>query len=312
MPAILVLIDDTSIHFKIQGCELLSQLLEVFQQNGSDILIRTNLISVFEEATVLCLLSLPTITPEDSSLKLLGAAYPTLLSLLKTAYQTPSKRSPSQKEQDNEVYKTSLAKILRLNLISSFHHISSSTPASVSTTASFPHPRLSTFLLHWIGVFLNEIGIDTTKYLQDLIPLLYATLSNPFGAAHLPLLFAAITTTKIVIQNAHPRVWRWRGEILGGLAACWLSIVREKEIQEQRKDNRHPASVTELVQVIRELQHAVSILKLALQNPRVDSGEFVDPDQLAAKEDLEKELRQLVDADSELEGLFFLEERCSA
>ncbi|KAJ6108971.1 hypothetical protein N7512_008808 [Penicillium capsulatum] len=206
VPAILALIDDSSIHFKIQGCEILGQLLESIQRSDSDILIRTNLISVFEDAITPCLLSLPSITPEENSLSLLGVAYPTLLSLFKAAYQTPHfTKSSSPKGKKDEEYTTRLVKVLRSNLVSSFHHVSSSTPASISTAASFPHPRLSAFLLDWIGIFVKELGIHTTKYLQDLVPVLYTTLTNPFGTVHPPLLFAAVSATKAVITNAHPR-----------------------------------------------------------------------------------------------------------
>ena len=308
MPAILALIDDSSIPFKIKGCELLSQLLKPIQESGTDILTRTNLVSVFEEAITPCLLSLPTITPEDSSLKLLGAAYPALLLLIKTAHQTPSpKKSQSQKEKDSETYTTSLAKYLRSNLITSFHHISSSTAASLSATASFPHPRLSTFLLDEIAVFVKELGIHTTKCLQDLIHVLYTTISNPFGTAHPPLLLAAIRTLKTVLLNAHPRVWRWRGEILGALTACWLHIVRESETVGKGANEQHRLSVTKLVEVTRELQRAVSVLKLVLQNPKAEPGGTLDPDQVAVKECVDEEWRGLVGADAELEGLLFPE-----
>ncbi|KAJ5159644.1 uncharacterized protein N7482_006648 [Penicillium canariense] len=299
VPAILALIDDNSITFKKIGCELFSKLLKTIHRSNSDILVRTNLTSVFEDAITPCLLSLPTITPEDSSMQLLGAAYPTLLSLFQTVYKTPTpKKTKDQNEKDKETYAAKLTTILRSNLISSFHHISSSTPAAISTSASFPHPRLSTFLLEWIATFVKELGIKTTKYLQDIIPILYTTLSNPFGTAHLPLLSAAVSATKVVILNAHPRIWRWRGEILGGLSACWLHIVAEQK--EKVKDS---PSVAELLKIRRELQSAVFLLKHALQNPVAVVNDVPDADQMLAKESMQQEVKELVEADSELEGL---------
>lgn len=282
---------------------MLSGLLKPIQESGSDILLRTNLTSVFQDAITPCLLSLPSITPEESSLKVLGAAYPALLTLLKTGYKTPSKKTQSQTGKDNEAYITHLTGILRSNLISSFHHISSSTPTSASTFASFPYPRLSTFLLEWIATWMTELGIHTTKYLQEIIPVLYTTLSNPFGTVHPPLLFAAISATKAVIFNGHPRIWRWRGEILGGLTACWLHLVEEKEKQTQTTEGK--ASVTELIKLMHELQSAAFVLKHALQNPGCGVGAELDADQLAAKEAMQKELQELVDADAELKGLLF-------
>lgn len=151
---------------------------------------------------------------------------------------------------------------------------------------------------------MTELGIHTTKFLQEIIPVLYTTLSNPFGTVHPPLLFAAISATKTVIVNGHPRIWRWRGEILGGLSACWLHLVGEtKEKQTQTAEGK--ASVTELVKLMRELQSAAFVLKHALQNPGSGEGAEPDADQLAAKEAMQKELQELVDADTELKDLLF-------
>jgi hypothetical protein len=306
VPAILALIDDNSLTFKRMGCELFSEILKPIHHSGSDILVRTNLTSVFEDAITPCLLSLPTITPEDSSIQLLSAAYPALLSLFKTVYKTPSpKKSKDQNDKDRETYTAKMSKILRSNLISSFHHISSSTPTAISTSVSFPHPRLSTFLLEWITTFVKELGINTTKYLQEIVPVLYTTLSNPFGTAHPPLLFAAVTATKFVILNANPRIWRWRGEILGALCACWLHIVGEKHDSEKEKGDEGSSPVTELVKITKELQGAVYVLKHTLQNPVTVLNGEPDKDQLLAKQEMQQELQTLVEADSELEGLLF-------
>ncbi|KAJ5722330.1 hypothetical protein N7488_000365 [Penicillium malachiteum] len=292
VPAILSLIDDSNISFKTQGCQLLTQILKPIRESGSDILIRTNLFSVFEEAITPCLLSLPTITPEPDSLKILGAAYPVLIALLEVAYKTHLPRTPqSQVKKDKENFNTSLAKILRSNLISSFNHISSSSSISGSN-ASFPHPRLSTFLMTTICGVLNKLGIETTKYLQDIIPVLQITLSNPFGTAYPPLLSAAVFTTRAVILNAHPRVWKWRGELLAALCACWLQVSPESKDKGKELDD-----------VSKQLWITVSVLKYALQNPVAINNGTLDPDQLHAKEHMNAELKELVDAEPQLERL---------
>ncbi|EPS32836.1 hypothetical protein PDE_07797 [Penicillium oxalicum 114-2] len=304
VPALLALIDDNSLCFKRIGCELFSKILQPIQMSGSDILVRTNLTSVFEDAIAPCLLSLPTITPEDSSIKLLGAAYPALLSLFQTAYKFPSpKASKDQREKARETYIAKITKVLRSNLISSFHHISSSTPTSLSTSASFPHPRLSTFFLDWITSFMKELGIHTTKCLQEIVPVVYATLCNPFGTAHLPLLLAATTATKHLILNAHPRIWRWRGELLGALCACWLQILSEKEDRQKESGKEETSQSRDLEKISKELQVTVCVLKHALQNPVPFIAGEPDADQMHVKEALEHELQILVEADSELKGL---------
>ncbi|KAJ5677945.1 uncharacterized protein N7477_003578 [Penicillium maclennaniae] len=292
VPAILAMIDDSSIHFKTTGLKLFAQILKPIQESGSDILLRTNLASVFRDAITPCLLSLPSITPEESSLRILGAAYPALLALFKTAYKASRKQLQSKEDE----YTTSLSTILRSNLISSFHHISSSSPISVATSASFPHPRLSTFLLNWICIFVQELGIHTIKYLQEIVPLLYPTLTNPFGAARPELLLSSVSATKAVVLNAHPRIWKWRGEILAGLTACWLHVGTETRVMTS------PVPINELSKLKRELQATVYLLKHALQNPVVIEG-VQDADQLAAKDNMDRELNELVVADAELKDL---------
>jgi hypothetical protein len=281
------MIDDNNLPFKTRGCALLTQLLQSIQESNSNILRRTNLTSVFEDAVTPCLLSLPSITSEERSLEILGEAYPALLSTLRTTY-----KGPSQSEKDKGLFTNSLAIILRSNLISSFHHVSSSTPAMGSATASFPHPRLSTFLLDKMAIVVNELGINAAKYLQELIPVLYTTLSNPFGTAHPALLLAAAVTTQAVIKNAHPRIWRWRGEILSGLSSCWLHVAEDSG-----------ESVAELTKLKHELQQTLRLLKHVLQNPVPVVAGVPEPEQEQAKENMQKEFQELIDADAELKGL---------
>lgn len=72
---------------------------------------------------------------------------------------------------------------------------------------------------------------------------------------------------------------------------------------------RHQATVTESTKLMRELKSAVSVLKLALQNPSSGVNGEPDADQLAAKEVMQKELQELVYADAELEGLLLADEK---
>lgn len=335
VPPILSLIDDENISFKTRGCELLSKLLIPLREGKSDILRRTNLSSVFEDAITPCLLSLPTITPEDESLQLLGAAYPALLSVLKTRYAQdnphPSVRTSTTKSQSHEddhtAYLRSVTQILRISIIPSFHHISSNTPTASSSIPSFPYPRLSTFLLEELTIILDELRIHTTKYLQDIIPLLHSTLTNPFGTAYLPLLLAATSATRSVILNAHPRIWRWRGELLSGMCHCWLHVLdEEKQIAERdgKDQQKHlhisdlsPSSrlspetgISQLAKLKNQLKGCAYLLKAVLlsvsEEIKVD-GKFQEDNWFGVDEDIdvEKELGELVSADENLRELLF-------
>ncbi|RAL14851.1 tRNA adenylyltransferase [Aspergillus homomorphus CBS 101889] len=301
IPPILALIDDEHLPHKVRGCTLLTQLLRPIRESQSDILHRTNLCSVFEDAIRPCLLSLPTITPEDDSIRLLGTAYQALHALLTTSYATTNKPELIARQ----------TKTLRDNLIPSFHHISSTspitTPSSASTLTSFPHPRLSTLLLNEIQGTVTTLGIESTKYLQETIPLIYSTLTNPFGTAHPPLLLAALGVARAVILNAHPRIWRWRTEILGAVCACWLHVVAEgKEIRDGRQRPEDADADDGRLRVLdrlkMELQGVAYLLRLAVESPlRPDAPE---KEVLAAGGGgFVKELEELVAADVELREL---------
>ncbi|KAF5016567.1 hypothetical protein F66182_11711, partial [Fusarium sp. NRRL 66182] len=215
VPPILSLVDDESLSFKYRGCNLLTKFLTPIRASNSDLLKRTNLSSVFDDALTPCLLSLPSITPEDEALRLLGVAYPALLLTLKTRYHVEGDSNPRQtatEQDEKKAYIGRLVTLLRDNVISSFHHVSSYSPASaneeVSSLASFPYPSLSAFLLDQLTTIIQQIGIHTTKYLQEIVPVVYSTLSNPFGTALVPLLLAGLASTQAAILNAHPRIWR--------------------------------------------------------------------------------------------------------
>ncbi|KAL5336408.1 hypothetical protein BJX70DRAFT_390026 [Aspergillus crustosus] len=287
IPPILTLIDDDSLPFKRTGCTLLTQLLIPIRESNSDILRRTNLSSVFEDAIRPCFHSLPTITPEEDSMTLLSAAYPALRSLLQTSY-------PHSLKKPHDNFLSATTNTLRSHLIPSFHHISSTTTSanSTSTLSSFPHPRLSSLLLDQIAITCSDLGIHTTKYLQDIVPLVYSTLSNPFGPAHPPLLLAAVSVARAVVLNAHPRICRWRGEILGVVCTSWVYILEDEE-QSKTKGEKGP----ELEKLKKELRGLVYLLKYALKNP-VTPDE--DQGQREAKEEIAGELQALVDADESL------------
>lgn len=108
-----------------------------------------------------------------------------------------------------------------------------------------------------------------------------------------------------MVLNGHPRLWRWRGEILGALCSCWLRIVEEEgEIAERAVKGRSTAEDQKtnaaLTKLKKELRGAVYLLRFALENPAQADG---DAGQLEAKAAIRKELQELVDADESLADL---------
>ena len=303
VPSLLALIDDNSVASKTSGCTLLSQTLVPIKDSKSDILQRTNLASVFEDAIRPCLLSLPTITPENDSIQLLSAAYPALFSIMTIELQNVSPATSDAKKKAEEAYTKRLAATLRENLLASFTHVSSTNTTTISGSGpSFPYPRLSTVLLNQTSAALQGLGIHSTKYLQDVIPPIYNTLTNPFATAHPPLLLAAVAVARVAVLNAHPRLWRWRGELLAGLCYCWLNVLNEEtEIAERARKNHKDAldeiRARELRRLKKELRGVSYLLKFVLEHPwEVDGTE----EQIVAKERIASEMQELVDADEAL------------
>ncbi|WEW61209.1 hypothetical protein PRK78_006699 [Emydomyces testavorans] len=308
IPAILSLIDDESLPYKALGCKLLNQLLIPLENAKSDILKRTNLDSVFEDALTPCLLSLPTLTPEDQSIHLLQSAYPALFSIIRTRYPpspphkqyyhpTPSHRKTN--EQESQSRTNALTRVLRHSIISSYHHTSSPRPSEDTYISSYPHPKLSTLLLNQLTTATSELGIHTVVHLQELIPILTSTLTNPFGTAYLPLLIAAAECTRQLLLSAWPRVWRWRGEVLAGLCGCWLHLIEDEDgIKRSREEQKAEKGSEELSKLKQVLKECVGILKIVLE-------ENADLDGAGEKVDVAAEWRQLVDVDERLAELFY-------
>lgn len=129
-----------------------------------------------------------------------------------------------------------------------------------------------------------------------------------FGTAHPPLLISAISVARALILNAYPRIWRWRGEILGAICSCWVNVLDDEEESKTTgtkapKDKASAPSsgdeskTAELTRLKKELQGSVYLLRYALENPaHVDS----DEGQREAKENIGREIQMLVDADESL------------
>lgn len=312
VPPILSLIDDESLSFKYRGCKLLIDFLTPIKASDSDILRRTNLSSVFDDALTPCLLSLPTITPEDEALHLFSVAYPALLLTLKARYQTDTSNHgrSAVKGDDKKAYITRLVTLIRDSIISSFHHVSSYNPTSTndgSSLAAFPYPRLSTFLLEQLRIVVQEIGINTAKYLQELMPVIYGTLTNPFGTAHVPLLLAGVATAQAVILNAHPRIWRLRGDLLAAICQCWINVSHDES------STNDSTQKIELRKVLTKLQGTVYLLKLSVQgaidmgirNTGIEGGEDLNAAGIVNENemDMERDVEALVEADEQLKEL---------
>jgi len=214
VPPILTLLDDVDVKYKARGCNLISDLL---RHTPSTLLARTGLGSVFDDAITPCLSYLPNLTPEEQSQLLLNAAYPALFTLTTKRFPTSKTTSTSAQALSHmpTPYAKHLSLILHTHIIPSIHQISDT------------HPSLTVTLFTHLRTLANSLGLDTIAHLVHLIPLLSETLSQPFAASHPPLLSAGAQTLQVIIANSWPRVWRWRGDVLGSVCIAWENVHEE-------------------------------------------------------------------------------------
>ena len=141
IPPLLTIIDDESIKYKAIGCELMTILLQV---TPSSTLSRTGLGELFENAVLPYLAYLPSLTSEEESLQLLGAAYPALICLTRTRFPGHNGIDDRRKHMD---------KIVREGIMRGYHHASE-------------HAKIAELLVDQISVLVEDMGIWAVKHLK--------------------------------------------------------------------------------------------------------------------------------------------------
>lgn len=124
---------------------------------------QTGLADVFEQAAFPAVLYLPTLTPEDESLAILGAAYPALIEMagLAADHGDPGAvprpggdlQQQQQQQQLTEVQRKLLDKIIREGILVGYHHAKE-------------HIRIVSLLCETLVCIINGMGILAVKHLK--------------------------------------------------------------------------------------------------------------------------------------------------
>ena len=141
IPPLLALLDDASTAYKIRGCSLLTTYITTIPPQ---LLERTGLGEVFQEALTPCLLYLPELTPEAESLQLLSAVYPALLSLVRTRFPEAKNQESKQKTLDS---------LFRYGILKGYAHAGDNV-------------RIADFLVRRMTDVVSEMGIASCKHLK--------------------------------------------------------------------------------------------------------------------------------------------------
>lgn len=118
----------------------------------------------------------------------------------------------------------------------------------------------------------------------------------------MPLLLAGIATTQAVILNAHPRIWRYRGDLLAAICQCWINVSQDES---STKDSEQKL---QLRNVLFKLQGAVYLLKLSVRaagSTHVGSEDGLDLVEMLDEKgvNIDDDVKALVDADEQLKKL---------
>lgn len=300
MPPILDLVDNEALVYKARGCEVLSKLMKVIEISRSDVLRRTNLDLVFRDALESSLLSLPTLTPEKESLFILSRAYDAVIATLNARYLLKPDGDTQDglrafNAEDSRKRLEAFTSLLRERVLHSFNHICTMNNPGDDFIPSFPHPRLSTFLLQQIPPIVFVLKLHTVPLLEDIMSMLIPTLQNPFGSAYPPLLLAAVDATKATILMTWPRIWRWRVLILKGICDCWIQSHRQEE--GTGPDSDEHGAICGLRDELREL---TAVLKLAVRKCSTTKAVLLECEQEIR---VDEEYELLVKEDSGLRDL---------
>lgn len=294
VPPILHQIDDIDIVYKVSGCQCLEILCDSLRNVQSEIMKRSGLADVFIEALKNNFSYLPTLTPEDESLMLYQALYPTFRSLLKarflTGNDTPgltgstplvtvfgdaSKAPRAQSTNSEEPLRRSyLTLILRHQLLYSLAHLSAGTGGGGTTNIP-----LSTFLISQLRWIFTDMGLASVIHIQTILPLLRNILSDPFGTASPSMLLETIKSLIALIQMTWPRIQeKWWNECLRGIVNCWLNVVDDEG------DVRDNSRKDLLVTVKHELKVAACLLEDIVGKPFMTACTDLAEDEPVLKE----------------------------
>lgn len=143
IPPLLALIDDSTIRFKVRGCEFLTLFLKTVPP---PLLQRTGLGEVFQNALMPCLLCLPSLVVENESIEILEGAYVAVILLNQVQF-------PGEKHRTQRM--TSLEKVLTDGIFKGYAHAGENV-------------KIAELLIQKMISLVRELGIEVVKYSKVL------------------------------------------------------------------------------------------------------------------------------------------------
>ncbi|XXG95050.1 hypothetical protein Hte_001310 [Hypoxylon texense] len=243
-PVLLTLLDESQpAALKVRALGLLRAF---WARCPAGLMRQTGLADVFEQAAFPAVLYLPTLTPEDESLAILGAAYPALIEMAGLVADDHSDAGASlqpreggkqeqQQQQLTEAHRMLLDKIIREGILVGYHHAKQ-------------HIRI------------------------DFIPMASEILTDPFGTQHMPSLMSAVKLLQAILRTCWPRIPHCCNEIIKMLMLCWLNVADDDDDEDSL-----PSGSPTLSKLKPELTKTADMLFAIMKAAEVDVSERVDP-----------------------------------
>lgn len=210
IPPVMTLLDDYEARYKLQGVEIVSEMLrrvpkELLKRTGVDGLMRTSL------STCLTHLQNPE-TPQ-----LLKAAISTQLSL---TFLTTDLGSSDRFNQ--------LCTLLGENIIGGIWLYASENSEVILAS------------LDALPLVVRALGIGNARYLKALmLQLIHLLLPNPLNPPPVELQVSSLRVLEILIDECAPCMPRWKFTILDGVGRCWVTLKDSGSITTNSKLRMH-------------------------------------------------------------------------
>lgn len=149
-PVLLTLLDEPQTDIKVRALQIFSAFWEQCP-NGQ--IANVGLAEVFEQTIFPAVLYLPTITPEDESIKILNAAYPALFQIAGLGYPEEEIGEPVQQPAFAETQRKLLDKIIRQGILVGYRHANE-------------HIQLTEVFCKKAKSIINGMGILAVKHLK--------------------------------------------------------------------------------------------------------------------------------------------------
>ncbi|KAI0177787.1 hypothetical protein BJ166DRAFT_31434 [Pestalotiopsis sp. NC0098] len=258
-PVLLTLLDEGQTETKVRALRIFGAF---WARCPPGLMARVGLAGVFEQAIFPAVLYLPTLTPEEESVRILDAAYPALFQIAGLAYPEDAIGEPVKQPDFTEAQRKTLDKIIREGLLVGYHHASE-------------HIRLTELFCMKAISIVNGMGILAVKHLKNLLPMVTEIMTEPFGTKYPPALLAANRLIQTIMRCCWPRISGYSTDIIHILTTCYLNIEDEDSFP-----NEPPSKQT----LKAEMSKTAQILAKILESEKASLSETVSP--LVEKEPL--------------------------